>query len=109
VVLLSVVTHGGALMLARKPRGGPLPLAVAPAAPPETAPVERKDRITLAELKAIQTRGDRVVLLDVRKDRAWNDSDQMAAGAVRLPPDNAAQRAAELALPRHDWLVAYCA
>jgi rhodanese-related sulfurtransferase len=50
-----------------------------------------------------------VVLLDVRKEGAWNESDKKARGAIRLPPDNAAQRAAELALPRNDWLVAYCA
>jgi hypothetical protein len=111
VVLLSVVAHGGALMLTRrKPPGGrALPLATPPAAPPEQSPVERGDRITLAELKEIEARGERVVLLDVRKDRAWDDSDQKAQGAVRLPPDNAAPRAAELALPRHAWLVAYCA
>ena len=73
--------------------------------------MERRDRITLAEVKELQARGDRVVLLDVRKERAWNDSDQKAQGAIRMPPDGggAAQGAAELALPRHDWLVAYCA
>jgi rhodanese-related sulfurtransferase len=65
--------------------------------------------MTLAELKELQARGERVVLLDVRKERALNESDQKAKGAIRLPPDRAAQRAAELALPRHDWLVAYCA
>jgi sodium/hydrogen antiporter len=113
VVLLSVVLHGGALMLGKKPRGGAgraLPLVAEPSPPPpEPSSVERRDRITLTELKELQARGERVVLLDVRKDRAWNESDQTAQGAVRLPPDNAAQRAAELALPRHDWLVAYCA
>lgn len=67
------------------------------------------ERITLDELKALEERGERVVLLDVRKDGAWNESDRKARGAIRLPPDNAAQRAAELALPRNDWLVAYCA
>ena len=98
VVLLSVVLHGGALMVGRRlePRS-------------QRAPAVSRDRITLAELKELGTRGERVVLLDVRKDRAWNDSDRAAEGAVRLPPDGAAQRAAELALPRHDWLVAYCA
>ena len=111
VVLLSVVVHGGALMLRRKPGAGRmLPLTPAPAPPPpEPSAVERRDRITLAEVKELQARGERVVLLDVRKERAWNDSDQKAQGAIRLPPDGAAQRAAELALPRHDWLVAYCA
>ncbi len=114
VVLLSVVVHGGALMLGRKPRGGrPLPMLVQEPLPTsaEAAPAERRDRITLAEVKELQARGDRVVLLDVRKERAWNDSDQQAQGAIRMPPDGGgtAQRAAELALPRHDWLVAYCA
>src|SRR2546425_8943925 len=28
-------------------------------------------------------------LLDVRKDRAWNESDQKARGAIRLHPDGA--------------------
>jgi NhaP-type Na+/H+ or K+/H+ antiporter len=113
VVLLSVILHGGALMLGRRSRGGggrPLPLIPDPAPlPSEASPVDRRDRITLAELKELEARGERVVLLDVRKDRAWNESDQKARGAIRLHPDGAARRAAELALPRHDWLVAYCA
>jgi len=109
VVLLSVVVHGGALMLGRKPTGGGLPVIPEPAPPPENSPAARQDRITLADLKELQARGERVVLLDVRKERGWNDSDEKAKGAIRLPPDGAAQRAAELALPRHDWLVAYCA
>jgi rhodanese-related sulfurtransferase len=50
-----------------------------------------------------------VILIDVRKDRAWEESELQVQGAIRLPPDNARPRAAELALPRHDWLVAYCA
>ena len=66
------------------------------------------ERITLEELKALEERGERVILLDVRKDGSWNESDQKARGAIRLPPDNAAQLAAERALPRNDWLVAYC-
>ncbi len=105
VVLLSVVVHGGALMLGRKPRAERAPQPVEPAA----EPVARRERITLADLKELQARGERVVLLDARKDRAWNGSDQKAKGAIRLPPDGAARRAAELALPRQDWLVAYCA
>jgi len=114
VVLLSVVVHGGALMLGRKPRGGrALPLVQEPVPPAPSAesaaPVERRDKITLLELKALQGRAEPVVLLDVRKDRAWNESEEKARGAIRLPPDRAVHVAAELALPRHAWLVAYCA
>jgi NhaP-type Na+/H+ or K+/H+ antiporter len=104
VVLLSVVVHGGALMVTASP--------ATPAAPQPSnrePAVASRDRITLDELKALQARGERVILLDVRKDRPWEESELQARGAIRLPPDNARTRAAELALPRHDWLVAYCA
>ncbi|MGH7529343.1 MAG: hypothetical protein ACREMN_03085 [Gemmatimonadales bacterium] len=66
------------------------------------------ERITLAELRALESRGEPVVLLDARKDSAWTESDRKARGAIRIPPDAAAARAAALALPRGDWLVAYC-
>jgi NhaP-type Na+/H+ or K+/H+ antiporter len=111
VVLLSVVGHGGALMLGRRPASGGRALPLIPEAAPsaEPSPVERRDRMTLGELKELQTRGEQVVLLDVRKDRAWNESEEKAKGAIRLHPDGAARRGAELALPRSAWLVAYCA
>jgi NhaP-type Na+/H+ or K+/H+ antiporter len=112
VVLLSVVGHGGALMLGRRPGSGggaALPLVPEAAPPAEPSPVERRDRMTLLELKELQARGEQVVLLDVRKDRAWNESEEKAKGAIRLHPDGAARRGAELALPRSAWLVAYCA
>jgi NhaP-type Na+/H+ or K+/H+ antiporter len=95
VVLASVVIHGGALMFGEGGRG--------------KGEEARGDKITLDEVKRLQALGERVVLLDVRKESAWRESEVKAQGAVRLPPDNARTRAAELALPRHDWLVAYCA
>jgi len=98
VVLLSVVVHGGALMVFEQKHP----------APKATAPPLEASRIALDELKALEARGERVTILDVRKENSWNESDQKARGAIRLPPDNAAQLAAELALPRNDWLVAYC-
>ena len=68
-----------------------------------------EERITLDQVQALQAKGEPVVLLDVRKDAAWAESEVKAAGAIRIPPDDAALRAAELALPRNAWLVAYCA
>jgi hypothetical protein len=112
VVLLSVVVHGGALMVTRSGTGTAraFPATLAAPEPSNREPaVASRDRITLDELKALQARGERVILIDVRKDRAWEESELQAQGAIRLQPDNARTRAAELALPRHDWLVAYCA
>ncbi len=118
VVLLSVVIHGGAQMILGKGDGGrgkgaPLPIADAA---PASDPVPRNDlvanteTITLDELRRVQAAGERVWLLDVRKEGAYSEADTQARGALRVSPDgNVAVRAAELALPRHDWLVAYCA
>jgi NhaP-type Na+/H+ or K+/H+ antiporter len=105
VVLLSIVVHGGALMVFEKKH--PTPKGDAP--PLDVSQIGRTpERITLEEVKALQARGERVIILDVRKDNSWNESDQQASGAIRLSPDTAIRRAAELALPRNDWLVAYC-
>lgn len=110
VVLLSVVVHGGALMVTRSGANRVSPATPTAPQPPGREPaVASRDRITLDELKALRARGERVIMIDVRKDRAWEDSELQAQGTIRLPPDNARTRAAELALPRHDWLVAYCA
>lgn len=113
VVLLSVVIHGGSLMLIAKrdgkgEEGGPG--VRTPDADEARGAVADRERITLEELRRLQAAGERVVLLDVRKERAYRETETQAKGAIRLSPeDNVAARAAELALPRYAWLVAYCA
>jgi hypothetical protein len=121
VVLLSVVIHGDTDVFgegrqrkeAGRGKGAPFPI-VEPAPGAEPGPgsglVANTETITLDELRRLQAAGERAWLLDVRKDSAYNEADTQARGALRLPPDgNVALRAAELALPRHDWLIAYCA
>jgi len=110
VVLLSVVIHGGSLVLlgTRESAVAKGVMPVAPSPPPEVGP--KGDRITLDEMRRLEAVGERVRLLDVRKERAFRESDLRAAGAIRLSPEgNVPRAAAELALPRNDWLVAYCA
>ena len=110
VVLASVVIHGGAMMIGDGGRGTRDELGEGGRGKGEgAAPASGGDKITLDEVKRLQAQGERVVLLDVRKEGAWRESEVKAQDAIRLPPDNARTRAAELALPRHDWLVAYCA
>jgi NhaP-type Na+/H+ or K+/H+ antiporter len=116
VVLLSVVIHGAAQMFIgmrdRRGKGeeeGGKGTAK-PVGPPAASPVADPERITLDEVRRLQAAGERVRLLDVRTERTYRESDTQARGAIRLSPEgNVAARAAELALPRHDWLVAYCA
>ena len=110
VVLLSVVIHGGSLILLGK-RDEAKGKGVAPPTPgPAPARERTSERITLDEMRRREVAGERVWLLDARKERAYRDSDVKAKGAIRLSPEgNVARAAAELALPRNDWLVAYCA
>jgi hypothetical protein len=44
----------------------------------------------------------------VRKDRSYTADNLKAAGAIRLPPDDAVRRARELGLDHHATVVLYC-
>ena len=122
IVLLSVALHGGSLMLVR--RDG------ATVAAPETAATGAADSlptdlssssisresenrqaelITIAEMREIQQTGAPNLVLDVRSDRSFADSDLRALGALRIPPDRAVERLTELDVPRQTWLFAFCA
>jgi NhaP-type Na+/H+ or K+/H+ antiporter len=67
------------------------------------------ERISIDEVLRLQRSGEPVVILDVRTDRSLETSDLQVKGAVRVPPDDAVQRARELNLPKDAWLIAYCA
>ena len=110
VVLLSIVLHGGGLMLWRGGGASPPDDAAEPLVKLGHQPrAKTPERITIAEVRQLQESGAGVHLLDVRKPRDYRRADATIAGALRVPPDDAALRAAELALPKHDWLVAFCA
>lgn len=70
---------------------------------------ESKESITFDELRKLREGGQPVVVLDARTERTYDLDEVTARGALRLPPDNAAKRAAELNLPRNAWLIIYCA
>lgn len=122
VVLLSVLLHGGTLMLLGRQSGKP---PAKPEPPPEprkkvslpvlepTAPMPvhpvAPQRIGVEELKVLQAGDNPVVILDVRKSRSFEASETTAAGAVRIDPDQAVREAERLKLPKEAWLVAFCA
>ena len=65
-------------------------------------------RITLDEVRQLKQEGAQVILLDTRKERAYEGSGLQARGAIRFVPDRAEMRARTLGLPRDAWLIAYC-
>jgi len=137
IVLLSVVIHGGSpMLLARFCKEDkskiPPPPEVVPATPllnperaeqPTIAPAAANapaiietaatepgaQTITLADLERLQRLHEKLILLDVRKERSLETSESMAQGAVRMPPDHVVEQARELRLPKEAWLIAYCA
>jgi hypothetical protein len=60
-------------------------------------------------MRAIQQSGAPHVVLDVRAERSLAASDDLAQGALRVPPERAAERLEELDVPRQTWLFAFCA
>jgi hypothetical protein len=67
------------------------------------------ERITIGELRELWAHGAPVVLVDVRTDRTYRVDGLRAAGAVRLPPEDAVRTARQLGLEQHATLVVYCA
>jgi NhaP-type Na+/H+ or K+/H+ antiporter len=129
VVLLSVVLHGGGIALYLRRHGGAAIAAPVPGARPDArgpdpgtirpAPVAARasaeedapvpERISIGEMQALQQAGEPVILADVRTERSYRDDLNMAAGAIRLPPDDAVRLAREKRLDQHATLVLYCA
>jgi sodium/hydrogen antiporter len=124
VVILSVAVHGGSLMFLKRDA---LPVQV----PAENAKHLAEDfvqnaqassitvgnetseesavRISVSELRGLQQSGSPVLVLDVRSDRTFADSEFQAEGALRVLPEQAVQRLMELQVPRRTWLIAFCA
>ncbi|GAB4465683.1 MAG: hypothetical protein OHK0029_36500 [Armatimonadaceae bacterium] len=72
------------------------------------ATVADRERMTIDELKHLQTAGEQVLILDVRTQRTLEQSDATAAAAVRINPDFPVREAKERGLPYDTWLTAFC-
>jgi len=120
IVLLSVALHGGSLMFVRREGATVADMAVIGAAasvPTESSSTsisresenQQAELITIPEMREIQQSGVPSLVLDVRSDRNFADSDLRAVGALRILPDRAVERLTELDVPRQTWLFAFCA
>jgi NhaP-type Na+/H+ or K+/H+ antiporter len=118
IVLLSVVLHGGSLMflkrdgsVAKSPQPPATIVVMDASSTTESAVSAAKagELVTIGEMKKVQQSGEPYLLLDVRAARSFADSDLLAQGALRIPPDRAVERLKELDAPRQTWLFAFCA
>jgi cell volume regulation protein A len=137
VVLLSVVVHGGGtaiflrssgLLSSPGPAGviAPLNRAASVAEPvspnqvaataesallkpgqavEEPAPI----RITLDEMRALQAKGEPLIVVDARSLRTYDSDPLIATGAVRISPEDPVRDATKMRLSQRATLVVYCA
>ncbi|BDI30178.1 hypothetical protein CCAX7_22290 [Capsulimonas corticalis] len=82
---------------------------ILPAAQTPRAPAPAGDRITVAEMQRLQEAGENVVVLDVRSERTYNDSDLLAGGALRMDYHHAAELSAKAGIPKDAWVILFCA
>jgi sodium/hydrogen antiporter len=115
VVLLSIVVHGSSLMLLKRQAAstGDLSAVAGGTADTEEVPAAAvdndRDLISMEELRKLQSTGASVLVVDVRAETSFNSSPFQAQGALRIAPDQAVRRITEFNVPRHSWIVAFCA
>lgn len=63
-------------------------------------------RIRAVEVKDKIDRGEAIVLIDTRNEKAWAESDQKLPGARRIPVDEIELHTHTL--PRDQWIITYC-
>jgi hypothetical protein len=64
--------------------------------------------ISIDELQYLWRSGAPVVVLDVRTERTFAESDLLATKAIRLNPDQAVEGVRRQHLSTQAWLVAFC-
>jgi NhaP-type Na+/H+ or K+/H+ antiporter len=129
VVLFSIVIHGGSLMVLGKknpeskeplpskvvvtPSGVTMPSVhvgqIVPVSQTRTDLDQSEGSITIQEMLQLQKSGEPVLILDVRSERSYEDSDLHATGAIRIHPDLAVKRIKEMEVNKSSWLIAFCA
>ena len=113
VVLLSVVVHGGGTAFYLRRRGllgsATPPQVVGPLSRPAAAIEAAPERITIDEMRALQAKGEPVVIVDARSNRTYDGDPLAATGSVRVNPDDPVRDATEKRLSQRATLVVYCA
>jgi rhodanese-related sulfurtransferase len=63
-------------------------------------------KITADDVSSRLGRDDHITVIDARSPDAWDKAETKAGGAIRIPPDDAAEHIADVS--RDDYLVIYC-
>lgn len=114
VVLLSVVVHGVGIAVFLRKKGTPDVSAPGLVAAPVAITPRSQTAVTIPELipfdeyLRLRASGQSLIIIDARTERTYGAEGLRAAGAIRLPPDDAPAEARRVGLPRDVPLVVYC-
>ena len=75
----------------------------------KSSAAETKDDVIISidQMLDLKKKGENVIVLDVRQERALDGS--RAKGAVRISPDHAVEDVTAKGFPKETWLIAFCA
>jgi rhodanese-related sulfurtransferase len=63
-------------------------------------------KATVEQVKNRLNRGEDITIVDSRAPHVWDEADVKAAGAIRVPPDEAEKHIADVR--RDSFVVTYC-
>jgi hypothetical protein len=78
------------------------------AIPPAQEP-SHPEYISIAEVRALETRPGQVVIIDARTERTYDDSDESIPGSLRVSPEHSVRTATQLGIPKGAVLAVLCA
>lgn len=69
------------------------------------------ERITLAKVRELESKGVAVTLVDARTERTYDEVEQTVRGAIRINPNMPllAEQARDAGLPKDAWMAIFCA
>ena len=74
-----------------------------------TSGFSHSEYLSIPEIEQLRAAGNRVLIIDARTERTYEDSGEWIPGSVRLPPEEAVRTANRLALPKEAILAVLCA
>lgn len=113
VVLVSVLIHGGSIMVLGNKIGrhGQVELPIAPVTQPASQSDVPKapDRMSPEDMLDYRAEGRNIRIFDVRKEENYIKSTIKLGGAERLHPQFARRDADRLGLGKDEWIAVFCA
>jgi hypothetical protein len=76
--------------------------------PPVQAP-SHAEYISIAEIRALESHPGQLVIVDARKERTYDDSDESIPSSVRVSPEQSVRTATQLGIPKGAVLAVLCA